>query len=107
MDAKNRPHRQLELPGNSHGVRFGFICTELDLAITFCQIALSTRDHDRFERNISNAQSAYTAAKHFMAATDLSVSQRKKIREQLVQLDELLGQLNCDLGRVKGVASFF
>jgi hypothetical protein len=95
MDDKNVWHRQQELRENNRGIRLGFIFTELDLAITFCRIALGTREQSRFERNIANAQSAYTAAKRFINRS-LTAPERKRIKEQVVQLDELLEQLNCD-----------
>ena len=110
MDDKNVWHTQQELRENNRGIRLGFISTELDLAITFCRIALGTREQSRFERNIANAQSAYIAAKRFMNDTPLTVRERKGIQEQVVQLDELLEQLNCDprnnLREIRAAASY-
>lgn len=105
MDGQDLWQRQLELQENNGALRFGFISTELDLAITFCEIALGTRDPHRFERNIANAQTAYIAARHFMNDRDLTVFERDQIREQVAQLDELLGQLNRDSRQAPRAAS--
>jgi hypothetical protein len=105
IDANKLWRRHLELHESNRGIRFGFISTELDLAITFCEVALGTRSHERFARNIANAQTAYIAAKHFMNDHDLTVFERDRIREQILQLDELLGQLNGGLDQPKGAAS--
>jgi hypothetical protein len=105
MDGKNLWHHQLKLQEDSRRIRFGFISTELDLAITFCEVALGTRNHEKFERNVANAQRAYIAARHFMDDRDLTIFERDRIREQVIHLDELLGQLNGDTGRVKPAAS--
>lgn len=105
MDQKTVWNQYLELHESSRGIRFGFISTELDLAITFCEVALNERNHQRFERNIANAQSAYISAKHFIDDRDLTVFERDRIREQILELEELLGQVNGVPGKLKPAAS--
>lgn len=43
-------------------LRLQFIDTELDLAITFCQIALSADSREKAERNLAHARRASQAA---------------------------------------------
>lgn len=77
--------------------RLRFISTELGLARTFCQVALSTSNRDRREANISHARSAYTAAKRYACQMDLTTLENERIADQLHHLGEALSQLSCDL----------
>ena len=43
--------KQAELKSSYDAARFQFISSELDLAITFCQIAESSEDRSKSERN--------------------------------------------------------
>ena len=43
-----------------------FVHTELDLAITFCEVAQSTHDPQRYHKNLEHAQKAYLSAKQFL-----------------------------------------
>ena len=77
--------------------RLRLISTELDLALTFCQVALSTSNRDRREANISHARTAYTAAKRYACRMDLTTLENEGIADQLDHLGEALSRLNCDL----------
>ena len=44
-----------------------FVTTELDLALTFYDIAHTTEDPERAERNIENARRAFESAKDFVS----------------------------------------
>jgi thioredoxin-like negative regulator of GroEL len=71
--------------------RLQFIVAELDLAITFCQIATTTNDQARYDRNISNAQQAYAAAVHFLRSNRVETSLDLAIEEKLSVLSAMLG----------------
>ena len=67
-----------ELQRKYDDARFEFINVELDLAITFCQIAASATNTATSERNIENAERAFRAAACFLdgnlnAAQDLEI----------------------------------
>jgi hypothetical protein len=51
-----------ELRKESAAVGARFVEIELDLAITFCEVALSTDNPNKFKRNLAHARSAYKSA---------------------------------------------
>jgi hypothetical protein len=71
--------------------RFQFITTELDLAVTFCRIALSSDDSAKYERNYEYASQAYDVANRFLEGSNLTES--KEIQRKLAGLRALLEQL--------------
>jgi hypothetical protein len=79
---------------DSHrAAKLQFILTELELALTFCRVALSARDSGRAERNERNARRAYSAAKHFLRGEDFSEKVKRQVREKAGELEPLLRQL--------------
>jgi len=64
--------------------KFRFVNVELDLAITYCQIAAATTDRARSYRNISNAERAYSAAASFLDG-NLDAAQKLEINEKLTR----------------------
>jgi len=91
--------RDIELRGTQpwlreqhDAARYQLVCTELDLAITFCQVAATTNDPARYERNIANAQEAHAAAVYFLNCNHLESTQRCEINEKLQQLITLLAK---------------
>jgi lipopolysaccharide biosynthesis regulator YciM len=80
--------RNLEL------TKYQFVITELDLAITFCEIALSSEQHDKFERNSGNAQKAYQAASKFMDQSQLTEEMRLEIADRISTLEQLLKEIS-------------
>jgi hypothetical protein len=72
-------------------LRFQFISTELDLAITFCQMALTTNDRGKAERNAANAHRAYQAASHRLETPTIFGPQSSpEIDRKIRQLEQLL-----------------
>ena len=53
-----------------------FLLIELDLAVTFCEVGLATRDFVRAERNADNARAALQAVLH--AKENLSLTDRER-----------------------------
>ena len=74
-------------------LRAEFINVELELAITFCEIAASTDDAEKSERNMDHARKAYKAAMHFMRTADGSERLKTQIEEKMKRLQSLLNEL--------------
>ena len=64
--------------------KFQFVNLELDLAITYCLIARASADRARSDRNISNAERAYSTAACFLDA-NLDADQKLEINEKLIR----------------------
>lgn len=76
-------HEQLKLQ---------FINTELDLAVTFCEMALGSQDSEKVERNSTNARRAYQAAMKRLG--EISVTKpNHAIAEKTKRVEELLTDL--------------
>jgi len=80
---------QAELRQKRDASRLQLVSTEIDLAITFCEVAATTNDQARSERNIANAELAYTSASYYFG----SCKQDPEIREKLILLESLLAGL--------------
>jgi hypothetical protein len=72
-----------------------FILAEVELGSTFAQIALTTTNPEKFERNKDHARNAYNQALHFIHKTPLRDGEREtlmlgmaKLRAALALLDE-------------------
>ena len=73
-----------------------FVVTELDLAITFCEIALSTTNLNRVERSVTDARRAYSSALKFTARMrEYGTEQphEARVAEKLKQLDSLFAEI--------------
>src|SRR5689334_10634482 len=81
--------------------RFNFISRELDLAITFSQVAATSEEHARSERNARNAQKAYSAANHFLEETPLNQAQRQEIQDKVTVLQNLLEKVSKRSRRIE------
>lgn len=73
-----------------------FVSTELDLAITFCRIALSTHNQNKINRNVENASRARESALHFLEDSHPTPAVGRRLRRKLTQLEGLLGELHID-----------
>ena len=67
-----------------------FVLTELDLGITFCEVARSTNDPDKKARNIGNAWKGYRAALHFSKTPGFDMQNNTTFRDKLANLKALL-----------------
>ena len=68
---------------------------ELDLAITFCEVASNTNDPAKYDRNIANALKAYSTALQFLRS-DPKTALGLEINKKLTRIGFLLG----DFGHV-------
>lgn len=74
-------------------LRAEFVLVELELAITFCQIALSSGDHQKVERNETHADEAHESALRFLHAAQVREPIKKEIEEKLQKLRKLLNEV--------------
>lgn len=74
-------------------IRAEFVEVELDLAITFCQIALSSGDTEKMERNEGHAEEAYESAMRFLSALPAPEPLQNQIEDKLAHLRSLLDEL--------------
>jgi hypothetical protein len=78
-------------------LRLQFISTELDLAITFCQMAITAENADKAERNAANARRAYQAASYRLESpATIDPKSSPEIDEKLRRLQQLF----LDLERI-------
>ena len=85
-----------ELPGalqHFHQVSAEFMNIELDLAITFCEVGLTTRDLGRAERNADNARLALQAVLRVKDTVPLTKFGRQMVLKKTSKLAFLLVQL--------------
>jgi|SRR5215470_19245117 len=81
---------QALLRERQNALRSQLVVTELDLAITFCEVAATTKDAARYERNIANALEAFYAAVYFLNCNHSKSTLDLEIKEKLLRLDSLL-----------------
>jgi len=92
--------KQEQLAANHRAVKYNFILTELDLALTFCEIAIASDDKAKSERNTANAQRAYDAATHFLDEGGFSGSEKSNVRRKVTGLKAVLKQLSAPPSRL-------
>lgn len=85
--------RHEKLAGSHQEAKYRFILTELDLAITFCDVALGSSDRARYERNTVNARQAYKAATHFLEDSHFSEQMKAQVKEKVDRLRIRLRQI--------------
>lgn len=66
--------------------RVAFLLTDLDLALTFMDIAESSRVEETTRRNYANARTAHDAVKRLLGKSTPDVRQRQVIDEKLAIL---------------------
>lgn len=73
--------------------RAEFIEVELDLAITFCQIALSSGNRQKIERNEEHAREAHDSALRFLGRAKIAEPLKTNLEEKLEHLQKLLDEV--------------
>jgi hypothetical protein len=73
--------------------RYRFILTELDLAITFADIALSSGDSDTRHRNIGHARLAYDSATRHMNEGPLDAQKQRAVQSKVRKVKNLFKML--------------
>ena len=69
--------------------RYRFVLTELDLAITFANVALSSQDSETRQRNIGHAHQAYDSAAGLMNKQPLSMEKERAVQTRIRKLNKL------------------
>src|SRR5215467_8701076 len=82
------------LASNHKEAKYRFILTELDLAITFCDVALSSDDRVRSTRNIENARQAYKSVTHFLEGANFTDKMMIDLHERVARLRNLLRRVD-------------
>jgi hypothetical protein len=77
--------------------RFQFITSELDLAITFCHISLTTEDSEKAVRTADHAKKAYGAARRYFEDSHLTAEMKRTINDRIEKLTPLLAMLPKDV----------
>lgn len=70
--------------------KFQFIVIELELAITFAEMAKSSRVDETSKRNAENARRAYEAAEKFLKDAGFTPDKNAVVTEKLERLHTLL-----------------
>ncbi len=75
-------------------LRLQFIRSELDLAITFCELAGNTENRETADRNTENAKRAYEVVTHALSTgAALELADRQEVDGKLTQLEGMLARL--------------
>lgn len=75
-----------------------FIIVELDLAFTYCQLALSSDNLGRTERNIINAKQALQTALNVEKRVAFPLRDKQIIDEKILHVESLLSELTRNRG---------
>jgi len=78
---------------NSNRIGIEFILTDLDVAMTFLDVAAASSNSTVVRRNHNNARTAYTAVVNLLERLSLDKSQREQIQLKLDTLKARLSQL--------------
>jgi|SRR5215469_5255355 len=74
--------------------RVEFVLTELDTAIVFCEVALTTRSPETRARNIKNALEGYRVAVRFSEMREVDMMGDPTFRDKVGKLKVLLHRLS-------------
>ncbi len=95
--ASNLDRQRETLEEKQRFVKAEFVEVELDLAVTFCQIALSTGNLEKLERNEGHAEQAYQSALHFLNTVEAPEALKKRIQDKLARLQTMLEEVHRKL----------
>ena len=79
-----------KLAARHNVIKYRFILAELDLALTFCDVALASDDRMKSKRNAENARRAYDSATHFLVNTDFSDRMKAIVAKKVTMLKRML-----------------
>lgn len=83
-----------DLAERQESLKLQFIHSELDLALTFCQVAGTTGNRETAGRNTENARRAYEVADTLSTGAALRVADRQEVEGKLTQLQGMLAHLD-------------
>lgn len=91
-----------DLAERQKSLKLQFIHNELDLAITFCQVAGTTENRETADRNTGNARRACEVITHELSTgTALRVADREEVEGKLTRVQGMLAHLERGEGTGK------
>ena len=91
---RSNAQQEVELKNRMESALAQFVSTEIDLALTFCQMASASRDSNSARRRIDRAVEAHESAAHYLQQLDVSDEMRRGISEKLAKLKESLDKVH-------------
>jgi hypothetical protein len=85
--------RREQLERDHDAAKFHFIATELDMALTFCEMAIRADNEHKAARTAEYAKQAYESAKRFLPGAHLAPRMNQEIQEKLKRLRPILRQV--------------
>ena len=71
--------------------------TELDTATTFCEVANTSKDPEKTERNVKNARTGYDTILKFLDGVIFDANSKNIFNKKFAQLQSLLRELGEDV----------
>jgi hypothetical protein len=71
---------------NSNRIGAEFLITDLDIALTFLDVAQTSTNQETIRRNREHARRAYDTVVHLMSKIEVDHPERQKIHERLAKL---------------------
>ena len=102
-----RPHVELdprqacrELREAHEARRFEFVMVELDLALTYCEVAMSADDQSKADRHTENAKRAYLTVLRLLSEASFTPEMSHAVIQRLLRLSSLLQDLDAAASRI-------
>jgi hypothetical protein len=89
--------REAELREQFEKNRVQFLLTELDTGATFCNVAQTSNDPEKTQRNIGNARTAYDTILKFQEGVRLDANTKDEFEQKFAHLRSLLKELGQDV----------
>jgi len=87
---------------DSRRIGVQFLITDLGVALTFLDVAETTRSEEVRKRNHENARTAYNAVQHFLPRLSPSAEERRELEAKLSTLKTRLRGLGYVLDSATG-----
>jgi hypothetical protein len=85
--------RQDELRDRLQTTQIEFVLTELDTSITFCDLALASKDPMKTRRNVQNARTGYETTLRFSQKVQPYLESNNRYHEKIAHVRALLRRL--------------
>lgn len=87
---QSNANREIDIKARMRETLTQFVSAEIDLALTFCDMAGSSRDSDAAGRRIERATEAHASAEHYLQELDVSPKVKSGIEKKLAALKKSL-----------------
>jgi DNA repair ATPase RecN len=85
--------REAELREQFETNKIQFLLTEVDTAVTFCNVAKTSDDAEKTRRNVANACDAYKTLQKFLDGAHFDVNSQGEFDQKMELLKSLLREL--------------